>query len=281
VRQAMQIPYIIAGNGGHAVAPLKREPKAGGPPLVSASAAKKDGASRYVTPFRAPTVLQEAGKGKDLIRLENYDDQDFGYLRIVVTPKQLRIEYHPAPDGDAPTTWSRSISRLARSSRRRSETFGSAERRLDVAGELLRLLAGRIAAHRSKLPVDQELGEIPLDRLRAQEAGRFVFERLKKRVGVRAVDFDLGEHRERHVVLVAAKLADCSLVPGLLMAELVARKSEHSEAALAKAPVQRFEARILRGEAALARNIDDQQRLARKVAECARRAVDRLKRNVG
>jgi hypothetical protein len=29
-----------------------------------------------VTPFRAPTVLQEAGKGKDLVRLENYDDQD-------------------------------------------------------------------------------------------------------------------------------------------------------------------------------------------------------------
>ena len=104
VRQAMQIPYIIAGNGGHAVAPLKREPKAGGPPLAAASAARKDGASRYVTPFRAPTVLQEAGKGKDLIRLENYDDQDFGYLRIVVTQKQLRIEYHPAPDGDAAKT---------------------------------------------------------------------------------------------------------------------------------------------------------------------------------
>ena len=70
----------------------------------AASAAKKDGTSRYVTPFRAPTVLQVAGKGKDLIRLENYDDQDFGYLRIVVTQKQLRIEYHPAPDGDAAKT---------------------------------------------------------------------------------------------------------------------------------------------------------------------------------
>ena len=104
VGQAMQIPHIIAGNGGHAVAPLKREPKAGGPTLESASAAKKDGASRYVTPFRAPTVLQEAANGKDLIRLENYDDQDFGYLRIVVTRKQLRIEYHPASDGDAAKT---------------------------------------------------------------------------------------------------------------------------------------------------------------------------------
>jgi hypothetical protein len=84
--------------------PLKREPKAGGAPSSAASTAKKDGASRYVTPFRAPTVPQEAGKGKDLIRLENYDDQDFGYLRIVVTQKQMRIEYHPAPDGDAAKT---------------------------------------------------------------------------------------------------------------------------------------------------------------------------------
>ena len=41
VRQAMQISYIIAGNGGHAVAPLKREPKAGGPPLELASAGKR------------------------------------------------------------------------------------------------------------------------------------------------------------------------------------------------------------------------------------------------
>ena len=31
--------------------------------------------------------------------LENYDDQDYGYLRVVVTDSQLRIEYHPASDG--------------------------------------------------------------------------------------------------------------------------------------------------------------------------------------
>jgi hypothetical protein len=49
-------------------------------------------------------VLQTASEGNDLVRLENYDDQDYGYLRIVVTQKQLRIEYHPAPDGDAAKT---------------------------------------------------------------------------------------------------------------------------------------------------------------------------------
>ena len=30
---------------------------------------------------------------------ENYDDGDFGYLRVLVNDKQLRIEYHPASDG--------------------------------------------------------------------------------------------------------------------------------------------------------------------------------------
>jgi hypothetical protein len=31
--------------------------------------------------------------------LENYDDQHYGYLRIVVDASQLRIQYHPASDG--------------------------------------------------------------------------------------------------------------------------------------------------------------------------------------
>jgi hypothetical protein len=30
---------------------------------------------------------------------ENYDDKNYGYLRVVVTSIQLRIEYHPASDG--------------------------------------------------------------------------------------------------------------------------------------------------------------------------------------
>jgi len=104
VHQAMQIPYVLAGNGGHNIARLKRIRDAGGPPTAAANAEKTQGTSRYETPFRAPTVLQTASDGNDLVRLENYDDQDYGYLRIVVTKKQLRIEYHPAPDGDAAKT---------------------------------------------------------------------------------------------------------------------------------------------------------------------------------
>jgi hypothetical protein len=78
-----QIPYLICGNGGHALAKLSRK---GGNAL------------------RTPQQLQ-VPSGSDPVTLENYDDQDFGYLRIVVTPSQLRIEYHPASDGtEAKTT---------------------------------------------------------------------------------------------------------------------------------------------------------------------------------
>lgn len=34
----------------------------------------------------------------------DYDDRDYGYLRVLVDAKQLRIEYHPAPDGEAAKT---------------------------------------------------------------------------------------------------------------------------------------------------------------------------------
>jgi hypothetical protein len=104
VHENMEIPYIVAGNGGHNVTRLKRAKDAGGRPTHSASRSRTDAATRYESPYRAPTVLQEASREDDLVRLENYDDQDYGYLRVVVTSEQLRIEYHPASDtGEAKT----------------------------------------------------------------------------------------------------------------------------------------------------------------------------------
>ena len=76
----MQIPFIIVGNGGHAHNPLTH---AGSPPLR--------------TPLREQT--QELKDGSDQVVLENYDDKNFGYSRVIVDPQQLRIEYHPESDG--------------------------------------------------------------------------------------------------------------------------------------------------------------------------------------
>ena len=81
--EAMQIPYIIAGGGRHGLARLT---------------------TRGGVALRAPTPVQAAGKGTDLVVLESYDDTHYGYLRIAATASQLRIEYHPAADGGTAKT---------------------------------------------------------------------------------------------------------------------------------------------------------------------------------
>jgi hypothetical protein len=75
----MEIPYVIAGNGGHGLTPLTTP---GSPAL------------------RAPAAVP----GVAGVTFESYDDQDYGYLRVIVNAQQLRIEYHPAPDGAAAKT---------------------------------------------------------------------------------------------------------------------------------------------------------------------------------
>ncbi|MEX3980778.1 metallophosphoesterase [Paraburkholderia sp. EG287A] len=72
------IPYIVCGNGGHNVQRLTTN---GQPPL------------------RAPQLIQAATNSTDAVVIENYDDQNYGYLRIVADDTQLRIEYHAAVDG--------------------------------------------------------------------------------------------------------------------------------------------------------------------------------------
>ena len=44
-------------------------------------------------------MLQAKTANDDAVTFENYDDTNYGYLRLIVDPKQLRIEYHPASDG--------------------------------------------------------------------------------------------------------------------------------------------------------------------------------------
>jgi hypothetical protein len=71
------IPYVICGNGGHNVQKLQPN----GPIL------------------RTPQVFQTKTATDDAVTFENYDDTNYGYLRIITNGRQLRIEYHPAADG--------------------------------------------------------------------------------------------------------------------------------------------------------------------------------------
>ncbi|HTA41930.1 MAG TPA: metallophosphoesterase [Bryobacteraceae bacterium] len=68
------IPYVVCGNGGHS--PLAKIKSSGSGAL------------------RAPLKIN------DVLIFENYDDTDFGYLRIVVDAKQMRIEFHDAAAGE-------------------------------------------------------------------------------------------------------------------------------------------------------------------------------------
>ena len=74
-----QIPYVVCGNGGH-------------PPLQKLSV---DTTLR--TPIAMPGFAQP--ERKDTVTLDNYDFKSFGYLRVVVDTKQLRVEFHPEGDG--------------------------------------------------------------------------------------------------------------------------------------------------------------------------------------
>jgi hypothetical protein len=73
-----QIPFVVCGNGGHGLQTITRG-----------------------SPIRTPQTMNMFAQPErnDAVTLENYDDKQYGYLRIIVNSSQLRIEYHPASDG--------------------------------------------------------------------------------------------------------------------------------------------------------------------------------------
>jgi Calcineurin-like phosphoesterase len=80
LKDGTEIPYIVCGNMGHNALRLSRGSTA---------------------PPRVPQVIEKANGNTQKVVFERYDADNghFGYLRIVVTASQLRVEYHPASDG--------------------------------------------------------------------------------------------------------------------------------------------------------------------------------------
>ena len=111
------------------------------------------------------------------------------------------------------------------------------QRRPDVVGDVLGLGVGGVARDDLAVAPDEELGEVPLDPA-AEQALLLALEPAEERVGVVAVDVDLGEHRERHAVVDLAELADLVLGARLLRAELVAREAEHDQALVVQVLVE-------------------------------------------
>jgi hypothetical protein len=78
-KDGRETPFVVSGNGGHALKPLTRK----GEPAL-----------------RVPMDQPSLANGNEKVTFESYDFTDYGYLRIVVNKAQLRIEYHPASDGE-------------------------------------------------------------------------------------------------------------------------------------------------------------------------------------
>lgn len=68
-----------------------------------------------------------------------------------------------------------------------------------------RIVCGRGPVHRLPLFVHHELGEVPLDRV-DEEPALLLLQEGPQRMGGAAVDVDLGEHVERHVVFCSKLL---------------------------------------------------------------------------
>jgi hypothetical protein len=83
IQDSRQTPFLVTGNGGHGLSQLTHK-----------------GSLAIRVPVDQPGLSQ----GQDKVTFENYDDQDFGYLRVLADSKQLRIEYHPQSDGEAAKT---------------------------------------------------------------------------------------------------------------------------------------------------------------------------------
>src|SRR5205085_10398378 len=118
-------------------------------------------------------------------------------------------------------------------------------------------------------PIDQVLVEVPARRLAAARAREIAIQRIRLQRALR-------EHREVDGVLVDAELRDLLVRAGLLAAEVVHRKAEHHQAAVAVFAEERLQSVVLRRIAALARGVDDKKYLARVVAQGLRAFVERL-----
>src|SRR5579863_7931358 len=144
--------------------------------------------------------------------------------------------------------------------------FQLGARGLDLRLEPANVLAG---------PADRKLGEVPFDiatELRIRFRAREVREEW---IDARPFDFHLGQHVELYAVAGGAKGMDLVVRAWLLRAELVGWEAKDGQSLGAVLFVQLLEAVVLRCEAALRRDIDDEKHFALVVGQRLGLAVDR------
>ena len=123
-------------------------------------------------------------------------------------------------------------------------------------------LFGRKSLDDTSVGSDQELGEIPFDARGTEHSGSFLLEIGVKWLCVLAIDVDFLKQGKGHAKVALTKVSDLLCIAGLLVAELVAGKSEYHQTAILEFLIQGFKALILGGEPTLAGGIHNQEHLA-------------------
>jgi len=98
----------------------------------------------------------------------------------------------------------------------------------DVVLPIERSIQRRVTFDRLSIAVDDELGEVPFDKV-AQSTALLVFQVLPQWMSLVAVDFDLRIHIERRVIIVRYELFDLWFRPRLLATELIAGETSYAQ----------------------------------------------------
>ena len=117
---------------------------------------------------------------------------------------------------------------------------GKLKELLYVASNFRRLSLRAVALHYVTFFIDQKLSEVPRDSFHPHESRRLLLQEFVEWMSIAPVNLDLGEHRKRDVIVRFAKLSDFLIGRRILSQELVTRKTEHAQALVLKALIQRF-----------------------------------------
>jgi len=150
----------------------------------------------------------------------------------------------------------------------------------DPARQALRLGRGREAGNRTPGPVNEELGEVPLNPPEAKQPRLASLEKLVQRVGGGAVNIDFGEHRKADTVIAFTKPSN--FIPGtwFLLAELVAGETKNLQSAMPVGAIQFFQARVLGRESALTCGVDDEKHAAAELGQAEIVPLEQVRRKI-
>ncbi len=167
------------------------------------------------------------------------------------SPYQLRDRYGPRGGGGYSD---RERSAL---SHRCALVPGGREKPGNRFGERLRPDTRGIPFYDTSFAIDKKFGEIPFDFAAAEPSRGGLRKPAKQRIRRPAFDVNFREHGKCDPITLGTEGLNVGIGPRFLPPELMARKGEYHKPPVLIEAIQGLEARILRGKATAARDIDD------------------------